>query len=289
MDPTHPYKKAKLNTWATLYTPVSQADNELIILCTWLGALPKHIKKYIAMYHAITPTTPILLIESSIWTVTAPYPIQLSRMHTLLPILHRALASTIPTVPKLLIHTFSNGGSNSATQLLLAYHREAKSALPLQGIICDSGPAKGEYWKSHRSMMVSLPRHPVWQWVIGPPLAHGVLVGMRSGVWMGRYPVFEDLIRGTLVDEKVVGGRGTGNGKRRITYVWGKGDEQVDWRDVEGHAEVARERGWEVESEEFVGSGHCDHARIDGARYRRILGDIWNAQEVARAEIVCGG
>ncbi|KAF2786194.1 hypothetical protein K505DRAFT_412088 [Melanomma pulvis-pyrius CBS 109.77] len=248
----------KINADTTFYQPPNHDASELIILCTWLGASEKHIAKYMALYQALTPSTPILLIESHVGTITRPYPAQRQRMGEALAILQRTLSSSSPsrnTTPKILIHTFSNGGSNSATQLLLAYREKTHRALPLQGMICDSGPAKGEYWKSYNSMIQSLPKSMIFR-LVGGFMAHFILLWMGiNSRYLGRYPIFEVLIRETLVDEDIVGVRERGEGdvqgtgrrrRRRINYVWSKEDEMVEWMDVVEHGEEAKGKGWEV-------------------------------------------
>jgi hypothetical protein len=202
-------------------------------------------------------------------------------MHDAVTILQNTLSSSSSasqSPPKILIHTFSNGGSNSATQLLLTHHEKTGNALPLQGMICDSGPAKGEYRKSYNAMVHSLPRGLFFK-LVGGFMAHFILLWMGiSSRYLHRYPVFEALIRDTLLDPKIVAGRGS-NGeatrKRRIDYVWSKEDEMVEWQDVVDHAEEAREKGWVVGSTEFVGSGHCGHLRVSRERYEEVVKGMW--------------
>ena len=74
------------------------------------------------------------------------------------------------------------------------------------------------------------------------------------------------------------GKEGEGEVKRRIAYIWSKGDELIEWRDIVEHAKEAERRGWEVRSEEFLESGHCDHLKVDGERYTRIVQEAWNAE-----------
>jgi len=46
---------------------------------------------------------------------------------------------------------------------------------------------------------------------------------------------------------------------RRITYLWGKMDRVISWEDIVQHSEIAKKKMWNVRSEEFEGSGHCEH------------------------------
>ena len=269
--------ETKINDDTTFYQPSNHTPSELIVLCTWLGASPKHISKYIALYQEIAPSTPILVIQSSVKTITRPYPTQRQHMSDALTIVQNTLSNaSSKAAPKILIHTFSNGGSNSATQLLLTHHEKTGKTLPLQGMICDSGPAKGEYWKSYNSMIHSLPKGLLFT-LVGGFMAHFILLWMGiSSRYLGRYPIFEVLIRDTLIDPQMVSGRGGGKGmKRRINYLWSKEDEMVEWRDVVEHAEEAKGMGWEVASTEFVGSGHCGHLRVGRERYEEVVRGMW--------------
>lgn len=57
----------------------------------------------------------------------------------------------------------------------------------------------------------------------------------------------------------------------RRCYVYSKTDDLIPWKDVEGHADDAEERGWIVEKERFEGSEHVAHMRLDPQRYWKIV------------------
>jgi hypothetical protein len=269
----------KLNHEATLYTPEDANETELIVLCTWLGAPRKIFPKYISMYQSITPRTPILLIESSIWTITPTYATQKRKAAEAVTVVQHTLsvAKEKHIDPKIMLHTFSGGGSNSVTQLLLAYQEKTGKALPLQGTICDSGPAKGEYWKAYNAIRLSLPRTTLYNW-IGPVISHFIPGYMFINAAMGRYETFQNLVRMTLLDPKCMGTREGGeNGERRMTLIWSKEDDYVDWQDLVEYVEEADGKGWVAKSEEFVGSAHCAHFRLDGKRYAEISRAMWEA------------
>ena len=54
-------------------------------------------------------------------------------------------------------------------------------------------------------------------------------------------------------------------------YVFSDADDIVVAKDVLDHAVEARERGWDVGIERFVGTGHCGHLRGDEKRYWGIV------------------
>ncbi|KAI4664180.1 uncharacterized protein J4E79_003682 [Alternaria viburni] len=202
--PTSPSSSfSKLGPRISLYTPPSHATGELIVLCTWLGAARKHIDKYIAVYLTIAPNAKILLIQSDVTSVTSSYPAQNKAIipaveavrsvlsdctytpSTNVPSSPTANATKTHTTPKILFHTFSNGGPISATALLLALHAQKSTPLPITGIIMDSGPAAGYYWKSYNAMILSLPPGPIRS--AGYVFVHGILIILRASVALGRY------------------------------------------------------------------------------------------------------
>lgn len=102
---------------------------------------------------------------------------------------------------------------------------------------------------------------------------------MYANAAMGRYEVFETLIRKTLLSEEMVVMRKEHTAeqvKGRISYIWSKADKYMEWRDIVGHAEEAKAKEWVVKSEEFEGSAHCGHLRLDEGRYKGIVKDMWS-------------
>ena len=45
----------------------------------------------------------------------------------------------------------------------------------------------------------------------------------------------------------------------------------MGWRDVENHADDAEAKGWAVMREEFEGSQHVAHVRVDEGQYWEIV------------------
>ena len=50
-------------------------------------------------------------------------------------------------------------------------------------------------------------------------------------------------------------------------YLYSKGDDLVLWQDVESHAAVAKQKGYDVRTELFDGSQHVGHVMLDRDRY----------------------
>ena len=255
----------------SLYTPPTHNPTHLIILCAWLGAHTKHIAKYTSTYVHIAPRARILLIECNILSITSSYAAQRRAILPAVEIVRATLSNT--EKPRILLHTFSNGGPNSATQLLIVLKEQIGSPLPLVGTICDSGPAAGEYWKNHNAMVLSLP--PGISRILGVPIVHGILILLALSVVLGRYEKLEVLIRRTLLSSEYV----VGCGERRICYVYSKADKMTHWEDVEGHARIARGAGWEVEEWCLEGTAHCNHFSADVEGYVGRMRGIWEGEK----------
>jgi hypothetical protein len=279
-NPTRPVKMTTtslpptflpLASQISLYTPPSPSAGELVILCTWLGAQRKHIAKYIAVYHAIAPSTRILLIESSIRSITSSYPSQQRAILPAVEVVRSVLAeSTTTKAPRILLHTFSNGGPNAATQLLIVLREQTSAPLPLIGTICDSGPAAGEYWRNYNAMLLSLPPG-IWR-IIGIPIVHFILIGVATSTAMGRFEKLEHTIRKTLIGEEYV------CGENRICYVYSKTDQMTYWEDVVTHAQTARGLGWSVDEWEVEGTEHCGHFRGNEKQYAEKMKGMWEGR-----------
>ncbi|KAI9788797.1 MAG: hypothetical protein M1816_006578 [Peltula sp. TS41687] len=301
----------------SLFTPLSPAPGQLIILCTWLGAARKHIAKYTSLYQDIAPAARILLIESNVPILISSYshqrnvikPAVDAVLDTLTQCDSRSIASkktatsnriqpngqpngsmtasarsTNPPTPKIILHTFSNGGTNTATQLLLVLRAHLHSPFPLAGLLCDSCPANGTYWKSYDAMVLSLPKD-IASRILGALACHCILILLYSWIACGNENP-ASLNRRTMLDGAIVGppapsgcddgsGGGGGEAKRRVWYFYSKADRMCQWTDVREHGEEARRRAWRVEEVVFEESGHCAHLPNDEDRYARAVRRAW--------------
>lgn len=263
-----------IRTW--LYTPENANAGELVIICSWLGAMPQYITKYISLHQQIAPRTRILLIESNIRILASPYIYQRAAIQPAVEVVRDSmlLAATAfknPVPPKILLHAFSNGGANSATQLLLALRKQVREPLPLIGLVLDSSPARVRYWRAHRAMVFSL--SPTTR-IPGTFVVHGMLTALYAWIAMGN----EDparLMRQTLLDDSALQ-PDKRDGAAQVCYLYSETDKMVHWQDVWDHAWNARLKGWDVEEVMFEGTDHCAHLRQDELRYRQAVERMWN-------------
>ena len=263
-----------IRTW--LYTPENAHAGELIIICSWLGAMPRYIAKYISMHQRIAPRARILLIESNIRILASPYIYQRAAIQPAVGVVRDSmlLAATAfenPVPPKILLHTFSNGGANSATQLLLALRKQVREPLPLIGVILDSSPARVRYWRAHQAMVFSL--SPVSR-IPGTFAVHGMLVALYAWMAMGNEDPAQ-LMRRTLLDDSALQ-PDKKDGAAQVCYLYSETDKMVHWQDVWDHAGNARLKGWDVEEVMFEGTDHCAHLRKDELLYTQAVERMWN-------------
>ncbi|KAL4901706.1 hypothetical protein BDW74DRAFT_187140 [Aspergillus multicolor] len=272
-----------------LYTPGTPL-NALIILCTWLGgATPRRLAKYTSGYLEHFPDAAILLVKttlpdiliqnnSAIWKRLAPARDVISGFLRADP--GQEARNGNRTRP-ILLHIFSHGGSNIATQLVRSIaaldptsHESLTSALKL--VIFDCCPGASSFTRNYNAVAISLPS------ATNQPLTHHIgrlalypIVGsihtlMKTGLMRS----IEDL-RAELNDLSLLG-----VSARRL-YLYSREDEMVKWGYVERHMDEGRERGYGVEGVRFEQGQHCALVLVDGERYWGAIRRAWNGDGAA--------
>ena len=302
----------KIGPRTSLFTPSKPTPGQLVIICTWLGAAPKHIAKYTGLYQSIAPGARILLIESNVPTMASSYnhqrdvikPAVSVVLDTLAELDYHPATSDTKSIsnghlpngntskivepraePKVLLHTSSNGGTNTATQLLLVLNSKMHSPLPLAGLVCDSCPANGTYWKSHDAMVLSLPKNSASR-LLGALVCHCILIVLYTWIACGNENP-ASLNRRTMLDPEIVSPgweksdkdreqyRTKAESKGRVCYLYSKADRMCHWEDVKEHAEKAKAMSWSVKEIIFDGSGHCAHFSKDEEKYAKAVKSLW--------------
>ena len=298
----------KIGPRTSLFTPSKPTPGQLIIICTWLGAAPKHIAKYTGLYQSIAPGARILLIESNVPILISSYAHQRDVIKAAACVVLETLDELdyhpgmpdaksisddgnleINARPKILLHTFSNGGTNTATQLLLVLKSRFSSCpLPLAGLACDSCPANGTYWKSYDAMVLSLPKDFASR-LLGALACHCILILLYSWIACGNENP-ASLNRRTMLDSEIVSpgwersdkdheeGGTKVESKGRVCYFYSKADRMCHWEDVKEHAEKAKAMGWSVKEILFEGSGHCAHFSKDEDKYAKAVKSLWQGR-----------
>ncbi|KAL9090556.1 MAG: hypothetical protein Q9159_001900 [Coniocarpon cinnabarinum] len=308
----------------SLYTPDDgRVSGQLIVICTWLGAARKHIAKYMSLYQSVAPEARILLVESDVAILISSYRFQRQAVQPAVSVILETLenppditAITDPTSgsatgsklagnedhqvlssrgqssgaaaqdwqSKVLIHCFSNGGTNTVTQILMELQKRRQAPLPLAGLVLDSCPEKGAYWKSYNGMLLSFPKNHLVSYLLGPVACHSILILLHSWIALGNENP-ASLQRRTLLSDKTfhsywkedqAAGR-----PGRVCYLYSKADQTCDWNDVKDHAKDARSKGWLVEEVVFDESGHVAHLMKYEDHYSGSVERTWRGSKLA--------
>src|SRR5271155_2314013 len=134
----------KLTSTISIHNPSALSETNcpvkgvsLVILCTWMGAAPRHISKYTDGYRKLFPKASILLIESSPLDIT--YRSQAVQQERLIAACE-VIANNLPGGgQQTVLHAFSNAGAQTATQLAERLRRE-RGSVPFTRTIFDSCP-----------------------------------------------------------------------------------------------------------------------------------------------------
>lgn len=253
----------------------------LIIVCTWLGgATNKRIERYTQRYHSIWPTSNLLLIRTNL----ADYLTRSERsLNRKLRPAHREIRRIIvepswdptrhhkPTASDnsgILLHVFSQGGTNIATHLVISLNNILgfighNTPLPLRHIVLDSCPGDPDINSTYAAGAHSLPRkHPLRP--LGCAVIYVLAVGIAGMEVTGLRRPLAKVMRAQLNDPDIFS-----PGAARL-YLTSRADEIVDSRHVEAHVREAAFKGLRTELLVFESAGHCSLMLEDESAY-------WNA------------
>jgi len=236
----------------------------MIILCTWFRALPKHIAKYVDAHQQRYPHAQILVIESTVGDMMyTPYSVQRDRLSPVVNVL-KGIATA---GHEILLHIFSNGGSNSAIQLAEAWRSSQSSPFPATSMVLDSCPGSPSLKLAADAVVSSSPKNSQWwvfifAWtVVVPFVAFPTLLGGPNVVAS---------LRERLNDAQLF------STKTKRVYLCSSTDLMVPQEDVVSHYESARSAGYGANLVKFDGSAHVSHVMRDPSHY-------WSAVEDVRA------
>ncbi|KAK4035322.1 hypothetical protein C8A01DRAFT_48471 [Parachaetomium inaequale] len=272
--------------------PTPKPPPKLIVLATWMGARDPHIAKYLVQYQALYPTAPILLLRSEARHFVRPrgnprvFAPAVPFVRAVFPELGSRTRSIGPQQPEgrqpeLLLHAWSNGGASSLHHLRAALALDlsqstspAQLALPRYTLVLDSSPGTFRYGAGFRAFTAGLSGLALW---LAAPFMHALCL-----MYWVQHVLFGRGRTGPLATvAKGLNDDLSKRGEVRRTYVYGERDRLVDWRDVEGHAEDAEEKGFKVRREKFEGGEHVAHVRVDGGRYWRVVRETWEGTQTA--------
>lgn len=243
----------------------SSSDPDLILLCGWLDAQPRHIAKYANVYRSSHPSARILLVTYNLAELLYRSSSTLSEAR--LPAVNVLLS--LPKSTRILVHVFSNGGSFSLTALAKAFRERAGLPLAMNMLVLDSTPGRNKLSTAWTALTAGLPKNFVAR-KVGELLVGVFLVFFIIKRFFSRKT--KDAI--TQMREDVNDKRLFDLDTKRL-YIYSDDDGLVGSKDVEDHANEAQGEGWDVQTEVFVGSAHVSHMMNDPGRYWRAIMDLW--------------
>ncbi|KEQ94737.1 hypothetical protein AUEXF2481DRAFT_40684 [Aureobasidium subglaciale EXF-2481] len=234
---------------------------DLVILCTWMSAAPRHIKKYILGHQTLHPNSTILIITTSVFDILlVPLALQRKRLGSCLSYIETSASA------KVVLHLFSGGGAHTASLLAEEYSTTYGVPLPLHTMILDSSPGTNAYAPAFTACISALPTSPLLR-IFLTPLIH-CLVGVA---WVLEHKFGVQSVV-TKANARLNDGKLVQKGKKRL-YVYSEADGMVLWRGVEVHANEAEEKGWRVQRMRVRDAGHVAIMGVDPVAYWGAVGE----------------
>jgi pimeloyl-ACP methyl ester carboxylesterase len=238
--------------------PSPSPPPSLVVLCTWVGARPKHIAKYAAEYLGHYPSAALLVLESNLADMT--YRSDGAQQARLGPARHVLQAQPGLTGSGVVVHAFSNGGAQCATQVVAALPSTLR-ATALRAFILDSCPSEASYTRSANAILLPLADSPMLK-LFAFPFTHLLLCLIFIA---DRVFGFENVV--ARARRRLNSSAYIPHAVPRL-YIYSSADRMVPAADVEAHAEQARRAGcFDVANLRFEVSGHCAHASRYAEQY----------------------
>jgi hypothetical protein len=253
----------------------------IIIVFPWTGAQGRHVAKYTMTYQALFPSTPILVITTSLKDMTVRS--SKRKQERLRPAIERLLSYHDDS--NVLVHAFSEGGSNKAVEFAEVYHSITGTRLQCTSLCLDSALGIPRYLRMCNALRKSLPPNPVLRGV-------GIIFGSAflAMLWtlyccfIGFSNNCISRTRGRIVDPQFW------NPSTPRCFLYSEADELVDARDIQTHVEDSMALGIPVMDVQFEGSHHCKHAAQDPERYWNAVMTNWRSwtPERPKGELFAG-
>lgn len=243
---------------------------DLIVILSWMGARPAHISKYALQYRKIYPTSRILIAQCPLNHVMFPWRVR-GDLSPALPYLRDMSERQMKAdeagdkSPKMLIQMFSNGGIHTASYLrnmLRGSQPHGTPVLPRYVLVFDSCPGYFRWMSSYNALMQMLP------WWSGP-VVHSIIAMVCFYHFLRRLPAIQNRNARALRSPGLLAREAS------RTYLYGTEDDLILWQDVEDNARKAKEAGFNIRLEKFVGARHVDIMRSEPERYWDAIQKSW--------------
>jgi hypothetical protein len=249
-------------------------DPELILLFTWTGAKPHHIAKYTSGYTKLFPSSPIMVITTSIKDLL--YRTSAKKQRSLIPAIVTILSSHLDS--DFLVHSFSEGGAHKSVQFAKAFLKTTGRRLPVSALCLDSAPGNVQYTKMARACRKTVKGNPTVG-VVTSLLALTVF----ASYWTA-YPVISDDDREHskrlfTKSRRELNNPGLWDVRAPRCYLFSNTDQIANPESVVKHARSTEKLGTEVFLIQFDNTDHCSHIKspANADRYWAAVQRTWDA------------
>ncbi|KAF8130033.1 hypothetical protein K438DRAFT_1948428 [Mycena galopus ATCC 62051] len=180
-----------------------------------------------------------------------------------------------PTPPRLLIHTLSGGGAIQFLWLGLALQSRlcGDTQQPLTCLVIDSSPGSLRHANVQAILTYSLtgPKR-----LVGLAVASLIYFGLWTKSMISGRPTLHDFMRDGLNNPQILPWM---DPSTQRLYLYSDADQITPASVIKEHVEAAKEKGWNVREEYFLGSDHVQHSRKYPQRY-------WEAGSLTKGAIL---
>ena len=249
-------------------------DPEFILLFTWTGAQPRHIAKYTSGYTKLFPSSPIMVITTSIKDLL--YRASAKKQRSLIPAILTILTSDLDS--NFLVHCFSDGGAHKSVQFAKAFLKTTGRRLPVSALCLDSAPGNLQYTKMAQACRKTAKGSPTVE------IVTSLLAFMVAASYWTAYPVISDDDREHskrlfTKSRRELNNPGLWDVRTPRCYLFSNTDQITNPESVIEHARCAEELGAEVFLTQFESTDHCGHIKspADANRYWAAVQRTWDA------------
>ncbi|KAH6909347.1 hypothetical protein BKA70DRAFT_1278261 [Coprinopsis sp. MPI-PUGE-AT-0042] len=296
------YLSRPVDNAQTSETTIPETSQPTVILIFgWMGAKLPHLLKYINKHDQLYPAATKILVRSeapSFWAskskrhaYLAPVLDVLEALGCLTTAKHSPVkgGSAIEPLgvkppPRILIHSFSNGGCWQLTTLSgLIAERYPESSyprtnLPPTAVVLDSCPGTGGIRATQKAFLAAV-RNPILRRLAALVITILYVIGLIGhhvfGIKTALAKVQEGLNKPYLLPWF--------SKETPRLYIYSAADELIPSTQVEEHARGAKAEGLTVKLERFENSPHVAHARADPDRYWGAVTALWS--EVSKGKL----
>jgi hypothetical protein len=240
----------------------------LIVLCTWTAARDKYIDKYKYHYQQLFPNVEVKVIKTSLWDLC--FRSSQSKQKRVTTDVDD-ISAIFQNNGRVLLHAFSDGGSNKACELADAYLHQKNKKMPIAVLYLDSTPGAPRFNRLCKAASKSFPPIPLLK-----PAAFAIGVVIVSVIWIYYCIVGFDSNTISTTRKRLLS-KETWDLKVPRCYLLSKTDEEIYWQDVQSHARNSIAEGAPTTEVLFEGTDHVSHARLKPKMYWNVIHETWKS------------